>query len=434
MVEQYNNGEQSSLNYERPSSASSNYNRCNPRSMGTTLQIVKNDRFFNPEKEVRKLTLTEILQSTITEDGRVFCPTNINNSKWNYTDQLDLKEKQKLQKKYQIVQQKWNGKMKNQTSNLKELTAIHLALEHFLPQIKKANFTSILIQMDNTSAIYGINRKMGVQNLYITTRKIWYLIDQNGMALNSRKIKYDDGQTESSGDEQRLLSPTKNLSIHPRNTKMLFNSGHVRFEKEPIIKEICISNTNQRSGQCRKCSKNKLKKIHIPHVITSPNSSDSEDYTEVCHRGFKSHSYCPEMEGTSMVDSSRRIHDVENNSGKCRKCPDSREKYGKKKYVSSTREIRSPIINEYFEYETSNIGDPLLQAFISGKPVKNLLFLGLKTLKELEDIPQKWMLVLEMLTHEMGLRKLDLFILSLDDSTQRSYKGGWSHFVSFFIE
>jgi hypothetical protein len=26
-----------------------------------------------------------------------------------------------------------------------ELTAIHLALEHFLPQIKKANFTSILI-------------------------------------------------------------------------------------------------------------------------------------------------------------------------------------------------------------------------------------------------------------------------------------------------
>jgi hypothetical protein len=81
MVEQHNNGEQSSFNYERPSSASSNYNRCSPKAWEATLQIVKNDKFFNPEKEVKKLTLTEILQSIITEDGRVFCPTNINNSK-----------------------------------------------------------------------------------------------------------------------------------------------------------------------------------------------------------------------------------------------------------------------------------------------------------------------------------------------------------------
>jgi hypothetical protein len=34
----------------------------------------------------------------------------------------------------------------------------------------------------------------------------------------------------------------------------------------------------------------------------------------------------------------------------------------------------------------------------------------------------------------MGLRKLDIFIASLAESTQRSCKGGWFHFVSFFIE
>jgi hypothetical protein len=113
-----------------------------PEAWGETLQIVKNDKSFNLKKEVKKLTLTEILQLTISEDGRVFCPTNINNSKWNYTDQLGLKERQKLLKEYQVVQ---HQKMKNQTSNLKELTAIHLALEYFLPQIKRANFTSILI-------------------------------------------------------------------------------------------------------------------------------------------------------------------------------------------------------------------------------------------------------------------------------------------------
>jgi hypothetical protein len=64
MVEQNYKGEQSSLNSERPSSASSNYNKCSPRSMGATLQIVKNNKFFKPE-EVKKLTLTEIFQSTM---------------------------------------------------------------------------------------------------------------------------------------------------------------------------------------------------------------------------------------------------------------------------------------------------------------------------------------------------------------------------------
>jgi hypothetical protein len=83
---------------------------------------------------------------------------------------------------------------------------------------------------------------------------------------------------------------------------------------------------------------------------------------------------------------------------------------------------------------SNNIGGSLLQAFNGGKPFKNLLFLELKLLKDLENIPQKWMLILEMLAHEMGLRKLDLFISGLAESTQRSYKGGWSHFVSFFIE
>jgi hypothetical protein len=188
---------------------------------------VKNDKSFNPEEEVKKLTLTEILQSTITEDGRVFCPTNINNSKWSYRDQLGLKERQKLLKKYQVVQQKWNPKMKNQTSNLKELTAIHLTLEHFLPQIIKANFTSIL-------AMYRINRRTGAQNLYMTTRKIWYLIDQNRMALKAIHIP---GKLNTTMDKLSCLEMSRDYSL-PRKTFQFiqetlrcYDSGHVRFKK-----------------------------------------------------------------------------------------------------------------------------------------------------------------------------------------------------------
>jgi hypothetical protein len=118
MVEQYNNGEQSSLIKDPPPQVVITTDAA-PEAWGAILQIVKNNRFFHPEKELQKLTLTEIFQSTITEDGRVFCPTNINNSKWSYTDQLGLRERQKLQKQYQVVQQKCNQKMKKQTSKFK---------------------------------------------------------------------------------------------------------------------------------------------------------------------------------------------------------------------------------------------------------------------------------------------------------------------------
>jgi hypothetical protein len=59
MVEQYNNGKQSALNYKRPSSASSDYNRCNPRSMGSNssnseerqiLQFRKVSKEINPNR------------------------------------------------------------------------------------------------------------------------------------------------------------------------------------------------------------------------------------------------------------------------------------------------------------------------------------------------------------------------------------------------
>jgi hypothetical protein len=88
------------------------------------------------------------------------------------------------------------------------------------------------------------------------------------------------------------------------------------------------------------------------------------------------------MEETSMINFSRGIYNVSNKLRKRRKHSDTRKEYGKKKRVSTTWQIRSMIVNEYFEYETSNIGGTLLQAFIGGKPVENLLFLELKTLKD----------------------------------------------------
>jgi hypothetical protein len=73
-----------------------------------------------------------------------------------------------------------------------------------------------------------------------------------------------------------------------------------------------------------------------------------------------------------------------------------------------------------------------LQEFVKGYPSKKL-YLETKSYDKLEKIPQKWMLVLEILCYYMGLMKLDLYIKSLANATHRSYKGGWSHFITFFI-
>jgi hypothetical protein len=78
--------------------------------------------------------------------------------------------------------------MKKQTSNLKEITAINLALHHFLPLIKKSRYKNILMRMDNTVVMYNINKKSGAMNLYHTARKIWKLSERNYLILKAVHI------------------------------------------------------------------------------------------------------------------------------------------------------------------------------------------------------------------------------------------------------
>jgi hypothetical protein len=77
-----------------------------------------------------------------------------------------------------------------------------------------------------------------------------------------------------------------------------------------------------------------------------------------------------------------------------------------------------------FKHETSCIRGILLQNFLDGKKIEKPLYLEEKKLEELEKIPERWMLVLEILTHFTGLVE---FI-------QRNYKRGWNQFISFFIK
>jgi hypothetical protein len=78
--------------------------------------------------------------------------------------------------------------MKKQTSNLKQITAIYLALHHFLPLIKKSKYKNILIRTDSTAVMYNINKKSRAKNLYHTTKKIWKLSKKNSLTLKAVHI------------------------------------------------------------------------------------------------------------------------------------------------------------------------------------------------------------------------------------------------------
>jgi hypothetical protein len=127
-----------------------------PIVWGATFQAVNQNVRINLRKEMEKLSQEEKNLAILSEKGRLYSPTSLTNTKWSFTDQLGLKLNQKLQKYCQIAQKKKLNFMKKQTSNLKEITAIYLALHHFLPLIKKSRYKNILIRTDNTAAIYYI--------------------------------------------------------------------------------------------------------------------------------------------------------------------------------------------------------------------------------------------------------------------------------------
>jgi hypothetical protein len=58
--------------------------------------------------------------------------------------------------------------------------------------------------------------------------------------------------------------------------------------------------------------------------------------------------------------------------------------------------------------------------------VEKSLYLENKTIPELGKILERWILVLEILTHITCLKKLDLSMSVLAELTQTSYKGGWN--------
>jgi bisphosphoglycerate-dependent phosphoglycerate mutase len=96
--------------------------------------------------------------------------------------------------------------------------------------------------------------------------------------------------------------------------------------------KICINNPIKRSRQYWKCAKNKLTKNSLSSSDTFADTTDSKKYSKNCQRRIESDYGSPEMEETNMVGLNEKLYKFQNNNKKHK----NQEKYGKKKYISSS--------------------------------------------------------------------------------------------------
>jgi hypothetical protein len=61
-----------------------------------TFQAVKQNTRINSEKEMQKLSQEEKVLAILSEKWKLYCPTDLKNTKWSYTDQIGLKPNQQL--------------------------------------------------------------------------------------------------------------------------------------------------------------------------------------------------------------------------------------------------------------------------------------------------------------------------------------------------
>jgi hypothetical protein len=116
--------------------------------------------------------------------------------------------------------------MSRQSSNRRELVAIHQLLHAFAPVIKENNIKSIWLFSDNSTAVYNLNRKAAAITLYKSLLRLSSLTTTMGVNIVAAHVPsiYNDhadclSRLELSGDywikKHLLFTLLSKWGIHP---------------------------------------------------------------------------------------------------------------------------------------------------------------------------------------------------------------------------
>jgi hypothetical protein len=213
-----------------------------PIAWGATFQAVKQNIKINPRKEMEKLSQEEKNLVILSENGKLYCPTNLRNSKWSFTDQLGLKLNQKIQNYCRIAQKKWSNFMKKQTSNLKEMTAVYFAS----PDNKEIQIQNYYNKDGQYNSDVQHQQKIGGNEPLSYSKEDMEIVRKKLLNIKSssysREDKCDNRQTESVRNEWGLSAEGRNISKNSEDVAVLSKNRSFRIQKKQINKDIHLGN------------------------------------------------------------------------------------------------------------------------------------------------------------------------------------------------
>jgi hypothetical protein len=106
----------------------------------------------------------------------------------------------------------WSRHMSTQSSNKRELVAVHKAIWAFYPKLLEQNCRSIEIFSDNSAAVYNINRKAAHRNLATSLRRLLLYVESLHISIHASHIP---GEINRTADKLSRLETSGDYSIDP---------------------------------------------------------------------------------------------------------------------------------------------------------------------------------------------------------------------------
>ncbi|KAH7820386.1 uncharacterized protein MONOS_6257 [Monocercomonoides exilis] len=134
----------------------------------------------------------------------------------------------------------------NQSSNYRELFAINQAIAHFTNSIRNQEIRNLLIQSDNTTAVYNLNRWGAGPNLRNLLKKIWNQIQALKVVVKAQHIP---GERNVRADGLSRLAKGGDYEVEQEALEEITNQLQMRITLDAFAAKENIKSTRWcRSG------------------------------------------------------------------------------------------------------------------------------------------------------------------------------------------
>jgi hypothetical protein len=246
-------------------------------------------------------------------------------------------------------------------------------------------------------------------------------------------IKYNNKQTKQTKNKQKLSPKKTNISNNSIKIKIFSKNKHIHIKTKQTYKNLCISNSKKKSKQHKQCIKSGLIKNKRSHTITSSNSPNSENITEISRRRKNNYFNSALMKKPNMVKLIKKPDYFDYTPGEIRKRLDKGEGYEKARPSTPTRIIKCSLIKKcilWLHNKTLRIFNPYEKGKGEYCGPRDLPTL---TLEKLNLIKHPYFLLLQEMFFYRGVSMIDAYLHRISETTLKSYRSGWKIFVYFLI-